>query len=298
MDLQKTEKAVIRAAGYCRVSTDKADQANSFEAQQRYFREYIDRQPGWALCGIYADEGLSGTSTEKRAAFNEMIEDARNGKLDLIVTKEVSRFSRNILDTVAFTRELRALGVGVLFMNDGINTLDADAELRLCIMGSIAQEESRKTSARVKWGQQRRMEQGVVFGRSLLGYDVRNGKIYVNPEGAEIVRMIFHKYGVEKKRTSEIARELQAAGLRTHSGSLVWRCSHIIKILRNEKYIGDLVQKKSITPDYLTHRKKINHGEEALVVLRGHHEPIIDRALWDAVQAELKKRNKHKAEHD
>ena len=193
---------MIKVASYCRVSTDKDDQANSFESQQRYFRAYIDRQPEWELYQIYADEGITGTSTKKRAAFNQMIADARMGKFERILTKEVSRFSRNILDTIAYTRELKALGVGVLFLNDGISTLEPDAELRLSIMGSIAQEESRKTSSRVKWGQTRRMEQGVVFGRSLLGYDVKDGRLTVNPEGAELVRLIFHKYGVEKKGTT------------------------------------------------------------------------------------------------
>ena len=170
---------MIKVASYCRVSTDKDDQANSFEAQQRYFKEYIERQPDWELYDVYADEGITGTSTKKRAAFHRMIHDAHMGRFRLILTKEVSRFSRNILDTIAYTRELRQLGVGVLFMNDGINTLDPDAELRLSIMGSIAQEESRKTSTRVKWGQTRQMERGVVFGTSLLGYDVKDGKISI-----------------------------------------------------------------------------------------------------------------------
>ena len=162
---------MIKVASYCRVSTDHEDQANSFAAQQRYFKEYIHRQPDWELYGIYADEGITGTSTKKRAQFNRMIHDAYSGKFQLILTKEVSRFSRNILDTISYTRELKALGVGVLFVNDGINTLEPDAELRLSIMASIAQEESRKTSSRVKWGQTRQMERGVVFGRSMLGYD-------------------------------------------------------------------------------------------------------------------------------
>ena len=284
---------MIWVASYCRVSTDKDDQANSFESQQRYFREYIQRQPDWALYEIYADEGITGTSTKKRAAFNRMIRDARMGKFQLILTKEVSRFSRNILDTISYTRELRQIGVGVLFMNDGISTLEPDAELRLSIMGSIAQEESRKTSSRVKWGQTRKMERGVVFGRSLLGYYIKGGSITVEPEGAEVVRLIFHKYGVEKKGTSVIARELREAGILTCRGNPKWSSSHIIKILKNEKYVGDLVQKKTFTPDYLTHAKKYNHGEEALVVIRNHHQPIIDRELWDTVQEELKKRNIH-----
>lgn len=286
---------MIKVASYCRVSTDKDDQANSFESQQRYFRAYIDRQPEWELYQVYADEGITGTSTKKRAAFNQMIADARMGKFELILTKEVSRFSRNILDTIAYTRELKALGVGVLFMNDGISTLEPDAELRLSIMGSIAQEESRKTSSRVKWGQTRRMEQGVVFGRSLLGYDVKGGRLTVNPEGAELVRLIFHKYGVEQKGTTVIARELREAGYQTHRGGIRWNGSCIVKLLKNEKYVGDLIQKKTITPDYLTHAKKANHGEEELVIIRDHHPPIIDRELWDVVQEELKKRNRNGA---
>ena len=286
---------MIKVASYCRVSTDKDDQANSFEAQQRYFKEYIARQPDWELYEVYADEGITGTSTRKRTAFNRMIHDAHMGKFRLIITKEVSRFSRNILDTIAYTRELKLLGVGVLFMNDAINTLEPDAELRLSIMGSIAQEESRKTSSRVKWGQTRQMERGVVFGRSLLGYDVKDGRLSINPEGAELVRLIFQKYGIEKKGTSIIARELREAGYTTYRGNTKWSNSHILKILKNEKYVGDLVQKKSITPDYLTHDKKRNHGEEELVVIENHHEPIIDRDLWNLVQCEMKKRDRHGA---
>lgn len=283
---------MIKAAAYCRVSTDRDDQANSFESQQRYFREYIDRRPDWELYQIYADEGVTGTSTKKRKAFNRMIADAYTGRFQLILTKEVSRFSRNILDTISYTRELKARGIGVVFLNDGINSLEPDAEFRLSIMGSMAQEESRKTSSRVKWGQTRRMEQGVVFGRSLLGYDVKDGKITVNPEGAEIVRQIFCKYGVEKKGTSVIARELREAGYRTLSGNPRWSATYIIKVLKNEKYVGDLIQKKTITPDYLSHARKYNHGEEELVSIRGHHEPIIDRELWNLVQDEIKKRNR------
>lgn len=281
----------MRVAAYCRVSTDKEDQVNSFESQQRYFREYIARQPGWTLCEIYADEGITGTSTKRRTAFNRMIQDARLHKFDCIVTKEVSRFSRNILDTISYTRDLKQLGIGVRFMNDGINTLEPDAELRLSIMGSIAQEESRKTSSRVKWGQTRRMEQGVVFGRSMLGYDVKGGKMTINPQGAKLVRLIFDKYVHEHKGANTIARELREAGFRTLTGGVHWRNTVILKILRNEKYCGDLKQKKTYTPDYLTHQKKYNHGQEEFVYLRDHHMPIIDRALWEAAQRELARRD-------
>ena len=284
---------MIMVASYCRVSTDKEDQANSFASQQRYFKEYIDRQPDWELYQVYADEGITGTSTKKRVQFNLMISDAKMGKFQIILTKEVSRFSRNILDTISYTRMLKALGVGVYFMNDGINSLEPDAELRLSIMGSIAQEESRKTSTRVKWGQTRQMERGVVFGRSMLGYDVKNGTLTINPEEAELVRLIFHKYGVEGKGTSVIAREMREAGFLTYTGNPRWNNGHIIKILKNEKYVGDLVQKKTYTPDYLTHQKKYNYGAEEKVCLTNHHEAIIDRNLWNTVQSELARRNRH-----
>ena len=221
---------MFKVAAYCRVSTEKEDQANSFESQQRYFKEYIGRQQNWELYEIYADEGITGTSTKKRVQFNQMIHDAHMGKFELIITKEVSRFSRNILDTISYTRELKALGIDVIFMNDGITTSDPDAELRLSIMGSLAQEESRKTSARVKWGQTRRMEQGIEFGRSMLGYDVKDGRLIMNPAGAEIVKLIFHKYGNEKKGTSVIARELREAGIKSYTGNGKLSNAHIVKI--------------------------------------------------------------------
>lgn len=283
---------VIKVAGYCRVSTNHEDQLNSFASQQAYFRQYIIQHPHWELYEIYADEGITGTSTKKRIQFNRMIKDAHRGKFQLILTKEVSRFSRNILDTIAFTRELKALGIGVVFMSDGFCSTDPDAELRLSIMGSIAQEESRKTSTRVKWGQTRQMERGVVFGHSLLGYSVINGVMEIEPWGAEVVRQIFHMYGVEKMSASDIARSLCQQGIRTGTGNPLWSDSQILKILKNEKYVGDLVQKKTITPDYLTHTRKYNHGEEALIILENHHPPIVSRPLWDLVQSEILRRRR------
>ncbi len=280
-----------RVAAYCRVSTDKEDQANSFESQKRYFREFIERNPEWELFKVYADEGISGTSTRGRDAFQRMIAEARAGSFDFIVTKEVSRFARNTLDTLRYTRELKTLGIGVLFVNDHINTLEPDAELRLTIMSSIAQEESRKTSERVKWGQRRRMEQGVVFGHGLLGYDVHNGRLCINEEGAAVVRSVFRKFLDEGKGSSVIARELEEAGIPAPSRAARWSHTAVLRILRNEKYCGDLVQKKTFTPDYLTHKKKYNRGEEALIALRGHHEPIVSRERFCAAQSELARRN-------
>ena len=269
-----------RVAAYCRVSTDNEDQANSFESQQRYFRQYIERNPDWELYEIFADEGISGTNTKKRKEFNRMIACAKNGDFDLIITKEISRFARNTLDSIYYTRDLKKHGVGVIFMNDNINTLDGDAELRLAIMSSIAQEESRKTSERVKWGQKRQMEQGVVFGRSMLGYDVKGGKMYINEEGARIVRLIFHKFVKEGKGTHVIARELREEGIAPMRVK-EWQNTVILRVIRNEKYCGDLVQKKTYTPDFLSHEKKYNRGQEEFVIIKDHHEPIVSRELFD-----------------
>lgn len=286
----ETDNKVIRVAAYCRVSTDKTDQTNSLESQKRYFNEYINRNPLWKLYNIYVDDGISGTNTKKRAAFNQMIKDAKCGNFDLIITKEISRFARNILDSICYTRELKAIGVGVIFLNDNINTLDNDAEMRLAFLSTMAQEESRKTSERVKWGLRRQMENGVVLGRDMLGYDVRNGKLIVNEEGARTVRLIYHKFLDEGKGTHRIAKELREEGIKTSSRMKDWSYTVILRILRNEKYCGDLVQQKTYTPDYLTHQKKRNHGEVETVTIRDHHEPIISRKRFEAVQRELERR--------
>lgn len=282
-----------KVAVYCRVSTDHEDQANSFEAQQRYFREYITRHPEWELYDVYADEGVTGTSTEKRLEFQRMIQDAYAKKFELIITKEVSRFSRNTLDTLSYVRQLQAIKVGIVFANDGINTIERSSETFLALLSTMAQEESRKTSERVKWGQKRQMEQGVVFGKSMLGYDVEDGKMAINSEGAEIVKLIFHKYAIEKKGTSVIARELREAGYKSFSGNTKWTNTSILRIIKNEKYVGDLIQKKTYTPDFLTHKKKYNRDAEDKVCLAEHHEAIIDRDTWNLAQTELQKRNRH-----
>lgn len=286
---QKYINTKRKVAAYCRVSTDNEDQANSFESQRTFFRQYIERNPDWELYEIFADEGISGTNTKKRKEFNRMIACAKNGDFDLIITKEISRFARNTLDSIYYTRDLKKHGVGVIFMNDNINTLDGDAELRLAIMSSIAQEESRKTSERVKWGQKRQMEQGVVFGRSMLGYDVRDGKMYINEEGAKVVRLIFHKFVGEGKGTHVIARELREEGIKPMRVK-EWQNTVILRVIRNEKYCGDLVQKKTYTPDFLSHEKKYNRGQEEFVIIKDHHEPIISRELFDEANRILDKK--------
>lgn len=288
----------IRVAAYARVSTDKDDQANSFESQVKYFNELIDKKENWQLVKVYSDEGISGTSTNKRTGFNSMIDDVMSGKFDFIVTKEVSRFARNTVDTLQVTRTLKENGVGVYFMLDNINTLDKDGELRLTLMASLAQEESRKTSERVKWGQKRQMEKGIVFGRNLLGYKVEKGKLYLVEEEAEIVKKIFHKYLTEGKGTHIIARELKEEGIMPYNpdGNAKykndWSNTQILRILRNEKYVGDLCQKKTYTKNYLDHKKRYNRGEEDKIYIKDHHPEIaiISREMWDATQEELQRR--------
>lgn len=278
----------LQAAAYARVSTEHDDQMNSLASQKLYFTNFICSQPGMKLSEVYYDEGISGTQTNKRAGFNQMIEDAMQGKFNLILTKEVSRFARNTVDTLYYTRKLKEAGVGVIFTMDNIDTRDADGELRLTIMASLAQEESRKTSERVKWGQKRRMEQGVVFGRDLLGYTVKDGVLSVNEEEVPAVKAIFHKYTNEGKGTHVIARELSEEGFRPKYIKQ-WSNTVILRALRNEKYVGDLCQKKTYTPDYLTHKKKYNRGQEEKVYIKNHHEGIIDRDLWDRTQEELRR---------
>ncbi len=282
---------MIRAAAYCRVSTEKEEQLQSLENQRSYFERYIGQHPDWTFAGIYADEGASGTSAARRQGFMRMLRDAAQGRFDLLLTKEISRFARNTLDSIYYTRNLREMGVGVLFLNDGIYTLDADAELRLTILAGIAQEESRKTSERVRWGQKRQMEKGVVFGNGVYGYRLSGGVLEIDPATAPVVRMIF-RLCEKGLGAGGICRELEARGIPSPSGNAIWCPSTVLKLLRNEKYIGVLKQKKEITTDYLSHRKIVNDGREAFVEIPEHHAPVVDRALFDAVQRELEARGR------
>ena len=285
----KNQEGKKRVAAYCRVSTEKEDQRNSLRSQKHYFTSYIGAHPDWELIRVYYDEGISGTQTGKRDGFNEMMDAALRGELDLILTKEVSRFARNTVDTLSCTRKLKAAGVNVIFTLDQIDTGDADGELRLTLMAGLAQEESRKTSERVKWGQRRSMEAGVVFGGDLLGYQVKNGKITVKESESWIVRLIFQKYTNEGKGAYTIARELREQGIKSRTEK-DWSSTAVLRILRNEKYVGDLCQKKTFTPDFLTHRKQYNHGEEEIIYLENHHAGVIDRDLWERTRKELKRR--------
>ncbi len=241
------------------------------------------------------DEGITGTSVKKRDGFNRMISDCENGKINLILTKEVSRFARNTVDTLCFTRKLSALNIGVIFMNDGIDTRDKDGELRLTIMASIAQEESRKVSERVKWGIQRKMEDGWVYGHSeMLGFRTVNGALEIIPEEAEIVKRIFNSYVYEGKGCHTIVNELNAAGLLSVRGKM-WREDGVCRILKNDKYVGDLTQWKHYSTDFLTKKVVQNNGDNPnvpLIKIANHHEGIISREVWNLAQKQIYERGK------
>lgn len=243
----------MNVAAYCRVSTDSEDQANSLENQELFFKEYIERNPEWTLVKIYTDEGITGTSVKKRDGFNEMIQTALNGGIDLILTKEVSRFARNTIDTLQYTRELSRHNVGVIFINDNINTKDNEGEMRLTIMATLAQEESRKTSSRVKWGMQRQAEKGFVFAPPMIGYDYSNGVLTVNQEEAVVVRRIFDMYVHGGMGTVAIAQTLAKEYVPLYKRIKAWSPALILRIIQNEKYVGDYETNKTVVLNYLEH---------------------------------------------
>ena len=286
----------LRVAAYCRVSTNMEDQLHSLDAQRKYFADYIISHDDYTLIEVYYDEGITGTSVKKRDGFNRMIADCEDGKIDLILTKEVSRFARNTVDTLCYTRRLSELNVGVIFTNDGIDTRDKDGELRLSIMASIAQEESHKISERTKWGMRRKMEDGVVLGTGrVYGYTLSpDGKMVIVEDEAEVVRSIFSYYLYDGMGGSKIAQELNRKGIPTLKGRL-WGQQTIIRMLRNEKYVGDLTQWKVCCTNYLTKKTETNRGNHPdmpLITIKNHHEPIVTREVWEGVQREIERRGK------
>ena len=212
-----------KTVAYCRVSTAKENQLHSLENQKKYFNDYISNDKELEFVDIYADEGISGTNTKKRDEFNRMILDAKCGKFDIILTKSVSRFSRNIVDTISYVRELKKMNIEVRFITDGIKTFDNDAELRLGLLATFAQDESRQTSEKVVNGQYTSMKNGIVFGaNTMLGYNIEKGKMTINEDEAPIIKSIFYKYLVEGKGSHIIAKELQEEGIKTKRGGNKW----------------------------------------------------------------------------
>lgn len=280
-----------RVCAYCRVSTDEKDQRNSLVAQKMFFQRYFNLHSNWTNAGIFADEGLSGTSLEKRDDFNRMIFEARRGNIDIILTKEVSRFSRNVQHLLNIVEELRKNGVYIWFLSDDINTEKNDYREKLTQIATNAEQESLRTSNRVRWGQQQQMQLGVVFGRKeMYGYNIvkdENGiqHFEIVPEEAEIIKKIFEWFA-NGEGTHRIGRRLEQQGITTKRYKNGWSNTVILRILRNEKYVGDLAQGKTYTPDPLTHKKKYNTGESYRYYITDHHpeSAIISRELWNKVQ--------------
>ena len=288
-ELTRMERNVVF---YARVSTEHEAQLNALENQIDWYKPIMDAHPEWHLVGQYIDEGVTGTSAEKREAFMQMIADAKAHKFDLIITREVSRFARNTVDTLQYTRELRRIGVEVYFLNDNIKTFDSDGELRLTIMATLAQDESRKTSIRVKSGQQTSMDKGVVYGNgNILGYKRVGKQMVLDPEQAKTVRLIYDLY-LAGHGLNKIKHELEARGIKTSQGKRFWSETVISNVLRNTFYHGIMTYHKEYVPDYLTQKRSKNKGELTLTQTPGTHETIVTREEWERVQAIMSKRRK------
>lgn len=283
-----------RVCAYCRVSTESVQQQSSYELQVSHYRDLINKHEEWIFAGIYADEGISGTSTKNRDQFKQMIQDCMDGKLDMILTKSISRFARNTLDCLKYVRKLKSLPhpVGIYFERENIDTLDAKSELLLTILSSLAQDESRNISENVKWANQSRYQQGYVHcpTANFLGYDKdAQGNWLINEKQAETVRRIYREC-LEGYGTFSIARHLTEDRIQTGSGRTKWSANSVHRILRNEKYCGDAIMQKRVTVDFLTHRRITNRGFQPQYYIENHHPAIISREEWQAVQRELSRR--------
>ncbi|MEA4806193.1 recombinase family protein [Acetobacterium wieringae] len=283
------ENARLRVAAYCRVSTDSDEQATSYEAQIEHYTSYINNHPDWALAGIYADDGISGTNTKKREEFNRMIDACMAGDVDMVITKSISRFARNTLDCLKYIRQLKEKNIAVFFEKENINSTDSKGEVMLTIMASLAQQESQSLSQNVKMGLQYRYQQGEiqVNCKWFLGYTKdENKKLVIVPEEAEVVKRIYREY-LEGASLLEIARGLEADGIKNGAGREKWYTSNINQILRNEKYIGDALLQKTYTTDFLTKTRVKNHGIVPQYYVENNHEAIIPRGIYMQVQEEL-----------
>ncbi|HFI0162443.1 TPA: recombinase family protein [Streptococcus suis] len=278
-----------RVAGYARVSTDHEDQATSYESQMRYYSEYINGRDDWEFVKMYSDEGISGTNTKLRTGFKSMVEDALSGKIDLIITKSVSRFARNTVDSLTTVRQLKEVGVEIYFEKENIWTLDSKGELLITIMSSLAQEESRSISENVTWGLRKQFAEGKVHFpyTNVLGFKAgEDGAIVVDQDEAKTVRYIFQQALIGKS-PYHIAKDLTEQGIPSPSGKSQWNATTIKRMLRNEKYKGDALLQKTFTIDFLTKKKNINRGELPQYYVENNHEAIVDRETFDAVQLVL-----------
>lgn len=269
----------IRVAAYCRVSTDREEQQGSFANQIAYYTDYINEKEEYIFAGIFADEGISGTGTRKRAGFRNLITACEEGKIDLVLTKSISRFARNTRDCLHYVRLLKELGVPVIFEKEGINTMDATGELLFTVLSSLAQEESRNTSENTRWGIRSKFQKGIphINTVTFLGYDKdEEGQLVINPKQAKIVRRIFYDF-LSGWQPSEIARRLNQEKIPGVYGEPRWASVSIVRMLQNEKYKGDILMQKYYIKDFLTKKLEKNNGKLIQYYVENNHEPIMEK---------------------
>lgn len=287
-----TEKPKLKVAAYCRVSTDSDEQAGSYEVQVQHYTDYIGRNKEWELAGIYADDGISGTNTKKREGFIKMIEDCMVGKIDMVITKSISRFARNTIDCLKYVRQLKEKNIAIIFEKENINTLEASGELLLTIMASLAQQESASLSQNVKLGLQFRYQEGKVQinHNHFLGYTKDSeGKLIIDEKEAKVVRRIFREY-LEGASYRDIAEGLERDKIMTGGKRYRWHLSTIQGILQNEKYMGDALLQKTITTDFIEKTRIKNDGSVPQYYVKDSQEAIIPRDIFTQVQEEMVRR--------
>ena len=293
------EKKRLRVAAYCRVSTEQEEQQGSFKNQVEYYTNLINANPDYEMAGIFSDDGISGTSTRKRPGFMAMVKACDDGKVDFLITKSISRFARNTADCLYFSRHLKNKGIPILFEKEGVNTMEASGELLFTILSSLAQEESRNISENVQWGIRSKFQKGIpqLNTESLLGYDKdEEGNLVINEGQASTVRRIYKEF-LEGWTPAEIAKRLNEEDIPGVHGKACWHTVTIERILKNEKHCGDLLMQKTFTADFLTKKMEENEGDLEQYFIKDNHPPIVEREEWDAVQLEIERREKFRAEH-
>ena len=293
----RTVQRQLRVAAYCRVSTDDEEQLTSYEAQQTYYTDKIMTNPQWTMAGIFADEGITGTSAAKRPEFLRMIRKCRQKKIDLVLVKSISRFARNTVDCLNYIRVLRVLGIAVIFEKENINTLESDSEMLITMMGAFAQAESESMSANIVWGKRQAMREGKanVQYQHLYAYELdESGNPRIVPEQAAVVRQIYDCF-IAGHSVRMIKKMLEQQGVPATKGGNVWSESVIRSILKNEKYCGDVLMQKTYTQDCISKKKIRNVGQLPMYLIQDHHEAVISRDRFNQAQAEFARRNAGRA---
>ena len=292
-EVVQASKRQFRVAAYCRVSTDDEEQLTSYEAQKNYYTDKIMTNKEWTMAGIFADEGITGTSARKRPEFLRMIRQCKQGKIDIVLTKSISRFARNTVDCLNYVRALKELGIAVIFEKENMNTLEIDSEILITMLGAFAQSESESISANVRWGKRQAMKEGkaIINYKHLYGYRKgAAGKPEIRPEQAEIVRKIYDLF-LSGTPIRGILEYLNVNSIPNISGESQWAKNAVNIILTNEKYCGDVLLQKTYIDDCINKKVKKNTGQLPMYLVQNHHEGIISRETFDAAQAELSRRN-------